>query len=157
MLFGHNDSIKQQLEQDAREDVTKQLVEVHSQYNKELMETGSASPNTQFNYAYWLIRSPRSEDRIKGVLMLKALHQYDPHNKDYLYYLAYGNYRLQEYVEARKCADKLLSLEPNHTQARSLKKLAEEKVTKDGMVGMAVIGGVATALIAGAVLLLKKR
>ena len=51
-----------------------------------------------FDYAFWLISSPRFEDREKGVLLLKSLQQKEERNRDYLYFLAVGNYKLQVVV-----------------------------------------------------------
>jgi hypothetical protein len=40
-----------------------------------------------------------------------------------------------------------LSIQPNNRQAMSLKSLAEEKVAKDGLIGMMIVGGAAAAVV----------
>lgn len=53
----------------------------------------------------------------------------------------------ENYVEAKKYADKLLAIQPSNRQAMSLKSLAEEKVAKDGLIGMMIVGGAAAAVV----------
>jgi fission 1 protein len=62
-----------------------------------------------------------------------------------LYYLALGNYKLGNYAEARRYNELLLELEPANLQAGSLKGLIDEKVAKEGLVGVAIVGGIAVA------------
>jgi fission 1 protein len=62
-----------------------------------------------------------------------------------LYYLALGNYKLGNYAEARRYNEFLLELEPANLQAGSLKELIDEKVAKEGLVGVAIVGGLAVA------------
>lgn len=49
------------------------------------------------------------------------------------------------YAEARKFNDLLLDHEPSNLQAESLKGLIDDKVAKDGMMGVAIVSGVAIA------------
>lgn len=65
--------------------------------------------------------------------------------RECLYYLALGNYKLGNYAEARRYNDSLIELEPNNLQAQSLSQLIEDKVNKEGLVGMAIVGGLAVA------------
>ena len=78
--------------------------------------------------------------------------------RDCLYYLAIGHYRLGNYKYAAECADDLLSIEPKNLRALSLKKLIESKLQRgtlfqdrlnvfrtDGILGLAVLGGVVAA------------
>jgi fission 1 protein len=62
-----------------------------------------------------------------------------------LYYLALGNYKLGNYAEARRYNEFLLELEPANLQAASLKELIDDKVAKEGLVGVAIVGGLAVA------------
>lgn len=65
--------------------------------------------------------------------------------RECLYYLALGNYKLGNYAEARRYNDSLIELEPNNLQAQSLSQLIEDKVNKEGLMGMAIVGGLAVA------------
>ena len=62
-----------------------------------------------------------------------------------MYYLALGNFKLGNYAEARRYNEFLLELEPANLQAASLKELIDDKVAKEGMVGVAIVGGLAVA------------
>lgn len=56
-----------------------------------------------------------------------------------------GNYKLGNYADARKYNELLLELEPENLQAGSLKGLIDDKVAKEGMMGVAIVGGLAVA------------
>jgi len=51
----------------------------------------------------------------------------------------------------------LLNKEPSNLQAQSLAALIEKSVSKDGLIGLAMVGGVAALTTAVVVGLLKKR
>ncbi len=65
--------------------------------------------------------------------------------RECLYYLALGNYKQGNYAEARRYNDRLLSHEPGNLQAGSLQELIDDKVAKEGMIGAAIVGGLAIA------------
>lgn len=65
--------------------------------------------------------------------------------RECLYYLALGNYKLGNYAEARRYNDLLLEHEPGNLQAASLRQLIDDKVAKEGLIGVAIVGGVALA------------
>ena len=65
--------------------------------------------------------------------------------RECLYYLALGNWKLGNYQEARRYNDILLDREPGNMQAASLKALIDDKVQKEGLVGVAIVGGIAVA------------
>lgn len=65
--------------------------------------------------------------------------------RECLYYLALGNYKLGNYAEARRYNDLLLDLEPANLQAGSLKGLIDDRVAKEGLMGVAIVGGIAVA------------
>jgi fission 1 protein len=52
---------------------------------------------------------------------------------------------LGNYAEARRYNEILLELEPANLQAASLKELIDDKVAKEGLVGVAIVGGLAVA------------
>jgi len=52
---------------------------------------------------------------------------------------------LGNYAEARRYNDSLLELEEGNMQAESLRTLIDEKVAREGLVGAAIVGGLAVA------------
>lgn len=65
--------------------------------------------------------------------------------RECLYYLALGNYKLGNYQEAKRYNESLLEIEPTNMQSQSLNQLIEDKVQKEGLVGVAIVGGLAVA------------
>ncbi|EME47559.1 hypothetical protein DOTSEDRAFT_69493 [Dothistroma septosporum NZE10] len=120
-----------------------ELQVLRSQYEK---EGEYVSLQTKFNYAWGLIKSSSRTDQQEGVRLLSDIFRQSPdRRRECLYYLALGNYKLGNYAEARRYNDNLLEIEPNNLQAQSLSHLVEEKVNKEGLVGMAIVGGLAVA------------
>ncbi|KAK6466485.1 mitochondrial fission 1 protein [Huso huso] len=123
---------------------------------------GSVSKDSQFEYAWCLIRSKYSNDIAKGILLLEgetlSLTTFD---ETYLFYLAVANYRLKEYEKGLKYVRVLLKNEPSNTQGLELEKLIKKAMQKGkqrltasqylpynhlydvyGLVGMAIVGGI---------------
>ncbi|CEI94356.1 hypothetical protein RMCBS344292_08568 [Rhizopus microsporus] len=97
-----------------------------------------ATIQTKFNYAWGLIRSTKPDHIELGIKLLTAI----------------GNYKISNYSEARRFNDQLLKLEPRNEQAASLKKLIDDKVSTEGVIGLAIVSGVVAvgaALIAAVV------
>ncbi|MCJ1278374.1 mitochondrial membrane protein [Puttea exsequens] len=129
---------------DADDPVTPdELAVLRAQYQKEGVHVGI---QTKFNYAWGLIKSSTRTDQQEGVRLLSEIFRNSPgRRRECLYYLALGNYKLGNYAEARRYNDQLLSHEPGNLQAESLSKLIDDKVAKDGLMGAAILGGVAVA------------
>lgn len=119
------------------------LLKFEKKYNGELVK-GAVSKETKFEYAWCLIRSKYSEDIKKGIVLLEELVQKSPKgdSRDFLFYLAVANYRLKEYEKALKYIRTLLKNEPGNKQALELEKLIDKALKKDGLVGMAIVGGI---------------
>ena len=78
--------------------------------------------------------------------LLSEIYRNAPERRrECLYYLALGNFKLGNYAEARRYNDSLLSIESGNLQAASLRGLIDDKVAKEGLVGVAIVGGVAIA------------
>ncbi|XP_027465734.1 mitochondrial fission 1 protein isoform X2 [Zalophus californianus] len=92
---------------------------------------GSVSKSTQFEYAWCLVRSKYNDDIRKGIALLEELlpKGSKEEQRDYVFYLAVGNYRLKT--------------EPQNNQAKELERLIDKAMKKDGLVGMAIVGGMA--------------
>ncbi|KAG2107294.1 uncharacterized protein F5147DRAFT_552228, partial [Suillus discolor] len=118
------------------------------QYEEELAQS-HITVQTKFNYAWGLVKSPVHENQVEGVRLLQEIYRTEPSRwRECLYYLALGYYKMGNFTEARSFNDLLLSWEPTNLQAQSLASL----IDKEGYVGMALAGGVATVgtlLIAG--------
>ena len=93
-----------------------------------------------------LIKSSTRGEQQEGVRLLSEIFRNAPERRrECLYYLALGNYKLGNYAEARKYNDLLLDHEPSNLQAGSLRGLIDDKVAKEGLLGVAILSGVAIA------------
>lgn len=72
-------------------------------YLKECAKARPA-PEAKFNYAWALIRSPARPDIRKGVIMMSGLLEDRFSDRDCLYYMAHGHYRLDDVVVRCSCA-----------------------------------------------------
>jgi len=120
-----------------------ELQVLRSQYEKEGEYVGI---QTKFNYAWGLIKSSSRNEQQEGVRLLSEIFRASPERRrECLYYLALGHYKLGNYAEARRYNDLLMDLEPANMQAASLKGLIEDRVQREGLVGVAIVGGLAVA------------
>ncbi|MCJ1260942.1 mitochondrial membrane protein [Lobaria immixta] len=120
-----------------------ELQVLRAQYEKEGEYVGV---QTKFNYAWGLIKSSARSEQQEGVRLLSEIFRNAPERRrECLYYLALGNFKLGNYAEAKRYNDKLLDHEPANLQAESLRGLIDEKVAKEGLMGVAILSGVAIA------------
>lgn len=115
-------------------------------YNAEL-ERGKVSSETQFSYAWCLIKGNDKTDILKGVLLLQGLCQSGTDQRDYLFFIAQGYYKLGEYKKALRYINRLLQIEPTNRQAIELQEKINDQMKKDGLIGLGILGG--TALVMG--------
>ena len=93
-----------------------------------------------------LIKSANRGEQQEGVRLLSEIFRNSPERRrECLYYLGLGNFKLGNYAEARRYNDLLLNHEPGNLQAGSLKGLIDDKVAKEGLVGVAIVSGIAIA------------
>ncbi|KAG0232773.1 mitochondrial membrane protein [Actinomortierella wolfii] len=133
----------------------KELEVLRKQY---IREGEYVTEQTRFNYAWGLIKSKNRSDQTRGVLLLTDIYREVPdRRRECLFYLAVGHLKLGNYNDARKFNDSLLEFEPNNSQALALRQEIENRVAKEGFIGMAIVTGVAA--VGGIVLaaLLKKK
>jgi mitochondrial fission 1 protein len=107
-----------------------------------------------------LIKSNTRNEQQEGVRFLTDIFRTTPERRrECLYYLALGNFKLGNYAEARRYNDLLLDKEPNNLQAASLRTLIDDKVAKEGMMGVAIVGGIAVAagIVGGLIMKSSKR
>ncbi|ERF74984.1 Mitochondria fission 1 protein [Endocarpon pusillum Z07020] len=116
---------------------------------------------TKFNYAWeqGLIKSNARVEQQEGVRLLADIFRTAPERRrECLYYLALGNFKLGNYAEARRYNDLLLDKEPGNLQAESLRTLIDDRVSKEGLMGVAIVGGIAVAAgIVGGLLMKNSR
>ncbi|KAG2011598.1 mitochondrial fission 1 protein [Coprinopsis cinerea AmutBmut pab1-1] len=136
---------------DAEDSLTYDELEVlRLQYQKELSQA-HVTTQTKFNYAWGLVKSPIRDHQIDGVRLLQDIYRTEPtRRRECLYYLALGHYKMGNYEEAKKFNALLMEKEPANLQAQSLNQLIDNKIAKEGYIGMAIVGGAATL---GAILL----
>ncbi|KAK6759207.1 hypothetical protein RB195_021058 [Necator americanus] len=109
---------------------------------------GSPSAIATFNYGTALIRSTK-QDVTEGTNLLEKLLREEPddvNKRDYVYFLAIANARLKNYDRALAYIDILLAAETHNRQASQLREIIEKRMKKDGLLGLAVIGGGALVL-----------
>nr|QBH73495.1 hypothetical protein [Orthoderella ornata] len=116
-------------------------------YHEQLHQE-QVTPKAQFEYAWCLVRSRYAADIRKGIILLEDLFQKgnDEGKRDYLYYLAIGNARIKEYAKALQFVRAFLQIEPGNQQVQTLETLIKKRMEKEGLIGMAVAGGVVLAL-----------
>ncbi|RVX71846.1 Mitochondria fission 1 protein [Exophiala mesophila] len=124
-----------------------ELQVLRAQYEKEGEYVGV---QTKFNYAWGLIKSSQRSEQQLGVQLLSDIFKTTPERRrECLYYLALGNYKLGNYAEARRYNELLMEKEPGNLQASSLQQLIDDKVSREGLMGVAIVGG--AAVVAGIV------
>ncbi|XP_039128138.1 mitochondrial fission 1 protein A [Dioscorea cayenensis subsp. rotundata] len=126
---------------------------------REVAQAGSAEHRTESltRLSWALVHSRQPEDVNRGIGMLEA--SLDGSNsssqiREKLYLLAVGYYRSGDYSKSRQLLDRCLEIAPDWRQALTLKKVVEDRITKDGVIGVGIaatavgllVGGVAAAL-----------
>lgn len=120
-----------------------ELQVLRAQYEKEGEMVGV---QTKFNFAWGLVKSTRRDDQQLGVMLLSEIFRTSPERRrECLYYLALGNFKLGNYAEARRYNDLLIQREPANLQASNLRSLIDDKVAKEGLMGVAIVSGIAVA------------
>lgn len=117
-------------------------------YEESKKTGGETEIIARFQYAHALLRSIHSQDVKHGISILEKLY-YEGNveaRRDYLYYIAIGHTKLKSYDLALDCVEQFLQFEPENRQAKQLRSYIKEKLTKDGLVGMAIAGGAVLAL-----------
>ncbi|XWS52582.1 hypothetical protein CRYUN_Cryun11dG0083300 [Craigia yunnanensis] len=128
---------------------------------KEVAELDKGSGELKYEcimrLSWALVHSRRADDVQRGIAMLEAslASTTSPLKKrEKLYLLAVGYFRSGDYPRSRELVEQCLMIEPDWRQAQSLKKAIEDRITKDGVIGIGIAvtaagviaGGIAAAL-----------
>ncbi len=128
---------------------------------REVAEAGKQSSDefmkeSLLRLSWALVHSKRPEDVQRGIAMLEAslpgtnnpLHQ-----REKLYLLAVGYYRSGDYARSRDLVVRCLMIAPDWRQALTLQKTIEDRVKKDGVIGLGIAATAvgAVGLIAGGI------
>ncbi|XP_058107038.1 mitochondrial fission 1 protein A [Magnolia sinica] len=100
-----------------------------------------------------LVHSRQPEDVQRGIAMLEATLDSSSsplQKREKFYLLAVGHYRSGDYSRARQLVERSLEIAPDWRQAMSLKKVIEDKIAKDGVIGIG-IAATAVGLLAGGI------
>jgi len=126
----------------------------------EMRTSGAPSDSQMMAYGYTLVRCTIHPMQTKGLAILKStprdphvkissdardrwlsrscvnecvrvdLHAQHPTNRDYLFYLGLGYFRVKHYAEAKQIAEELMRLDNSNQQALQLYELADEKLLR---------------------------
>ncbi|XP_066367090.1 mitochondrial fission 1 protein A-like [Miscanthus floridulus] len=107
-----------------------------------------------------LVHSKQTDDVNRGISMLQASldNSGSPlETKEKMYLLAVGLYRIGDYSKSRQLADRCLEIQPDWRQAMSLKKAIEDKIAKDGVIGIGIATAAVGLLVGGIAALARKK
>ncbi|KAK8942474.1 hypothetical protein KSP39_PZI008992 [Platanthera zijinensis] len=120
----------------------------------EVSEAGNAeNKNDSLMRLSWaLVHSRQPEDVNRGIAMLEASldRSTSPlQTREKLYLLAVGYYRNGDYTRSRQLVERCLEFAPDWRQALTLKKAVEDKIAKDGVIGIGIAATAAGLLVGG--------
>ncbi|KAH9299600.1 hypothetical protein KI387_031282, partial [Taxus chinensis] len=98
-----------------------------------------------------LVHSRQAVDVQRGIAMLEVALDNGGgplQRREILYLLAVGHFRAGDYSRSRRYIDQALQIAPDFRQALTLKKLIEDKITKDGVIGIG-LAATAVGIVAG--------
>ncbi|CAN4109209.1 unnamed protein product [Withania somnifera] len=108
-------------------------------------------------FSWALVHSKQPKDVQQGITMLEASFASSSpfHQREKLYLLAVGYYRTGEYSRSRELTGQCLEIAPDWRQALALKEAIEDRITKDGVIGIGItvttIGLIAGGVVASLV------
>lgn len=121
---------------------------------REVAESGNAeSKNESLMRLSWaLVHSRHPEDVNRGIAMLEASldNSASPlQSREKLYLLAVGYYRNGDYPRSRQLLDRCLEIAPDWRQAQTLRKVVEDRIAKDGVIGIGIAATAVGLLVGG--------
>ncbi|CAL9092172.1 fission 1 [Musa troglodytarum] len=121
---------------------------------REVAESGNAeSKNESLMRLSWaLVHSRHPEDVNRGIAMLEASldNSASPlQSREKLYLLAVGYYRNGDYPRSRQLLERCLEIAPDWRQAQTLRKVVEDRIAKDGVIGIGIAATAVGLLVGG--------
>ncbi|GLT28049.1 hypothetical protein SLA2020_030060 [Shorea laevis] len=108
---------------------------------------------TVMRLSWALVHARCPDDVQRGIAMLEAslANSSSPlQQKEKLYLLAVGYYRCADYSRSRQLVVQCLEMQPDWKPAEALKKTVEDRIAKDGVMGIGITA-TALGLIAGGI------
>eukprot|EP00262_Sarcandra_glabra_P009437 TRINITY_DN23822_c0_g1_i1.p1 TRINITY_DN23822_c0_g1~~TRINITY_DN23822_c0_g1_i1.p1 ORF type:complete len:169 (+),score=41.82 TRINITY_DN23822_c0_g1_i1:93-599(+) len=126
---------------------------------REVAESGDSDEQKSesiMRLSWALVHSRQPEDVQRGIAMLEASLDSTSsplQKREKLYLLAVGHYRSGDYSRSRQLAERCLEIAPDWRQPMALKKAIEDKIAKDGVIGIGIAATAVTAvgLLAGGI------
>ncbi|CAO2831636.1 unnamed protein product [Amaranthus hypochondriacus] len=136
--------------------------DVVSGLEREVAEAANTSEEQRseciMRLSWALVHSRRPEDVQRGIAMIEASlgnTNISPlARREKIYLLAVGYYRSGDFTRSRQLVDQCLEIAPDWRQALTLKKNIEDKIARDGVIGIGItatavgllVGGIAAAV-----------
>ncbi|KAG6491335.1 mitochondrial fission 1 protein A-like [Zingiber officinale] len=130
-------------------------------FERDVAESGSAEAKNEglMRLSWALVHSRYPEDVNRGIAMLEASLDSSAsplQTREKLYLLAVGFYRTADYSRSRQLLEQCLQIAPDWRQAQTLKKVVEDRIAKDGVIGIG-IAATAVGLLVGGIAALATR
>lgn len=106
------------------------------------------SPKVKYRYALALVKSKKRDDKVRGVALLEDLLQAEFEVKECLYWIALTTYGLGDHRASRAYCERLLRIEPTHSNALALHQCIKDVTASDQLMGMGLVGAVVVAGLA---------
>ncbi|WOK93551.1 mitochondrial fission 1 protein A [Canna indica] len=121
---------------------------------REVQESGSEETKNEslMRLSWALVHSKHPEDVNRGIAMLEASlgSSASPlQTREKLYLLAVGFYRNGDYSRSRQLVEQCLEIAPDWRQAQTLKKVVEDRIAKDGAIGIGIAATAVGLLVGG--------
>lgn len=116
-----------------------------------------ATVQSQFNFGWGLMKSNDTDDVKQGINLLTDIFKTVPTRRiECIYYLSLACFKIKEYREATRYIDALLMYEPENKQAVTLKKMIENELAKDSLIGFALVSTAIAATVGVASYFMKR-
>lgn len=117
-----------------------------------------ATVQSQFNLGWGLLKSKDDDDVKEGINMITDIFKTVPNRRtECLYYLSLGCFKIREYREASRYIDVLLAHQPDDKNALTVKKMIENELAKDSLIGFAIVSSAVAAGVGIASYFLKRK
>lgn len=121
-------------------------------------ESGRTESYMRLSWA--LVHSRQLADVQRGILMLEAALLGKPvqaQEREVLYLLAVGHYRAGDIGRARQYVDRAMEIAPDFRQGATLRKVIEDKIAKDGVIGIGITAAAVGIVASGIAALVARR